>query len=162
MLSEKQFLNETKNHNPPPLQVKWSVPKIKWEGQISSGFQEKQGVRQGGVWSPTAYKVFINSLLKLFEQYKIGSHIGSIYCGVPTVANDVTLIANDPYDLQAMIDIQMAHANKFRYIIIEQKSCILKSRDKSNCTWHMNGIQLNTPSSYSFRNKKRHIIKIWC
>ena len=22
----KQFLNETKNHNPPPLQVKWSVP----------------------------------------------------------------------------------------------------------------------------------------
>ena len=130
--------------------------------QISSGFQEKQGVRQGGVWSPTAYKVFINSLLKLFEQYKIGSHIGSIYCGVPTVANDVTLIANDPYDLQAMIDIQMAHANKFRYIIIEQKSCILKSRDKSNCTWHMNGIQLNTPSSYSFRNKKRHIIKIWC
>jgi hypothetical protein len=44
----------------------------------------------------TAYKVFINSLLKLFEQYTIGSHIGSIYCGVPTVANDVTLIANDP------------------------------------------------------------------
>ena len=22
----KNFLNETKNHNPPPLQVKWSVP----------------------------------------------------------------------------------------------------------------------------------------
>ena len=26
VLSEKEFLNETKNHNPPP-QVKWSVPK---------------------------------------------------------------------------------------------------------------------------------------
>ena len=26
MLSEKKFLNETKYHNPPPLQVKWSVP----------------------------------------------------------------------------------------------------------------------------------------
>jgi hypothetical protein len=26
VLSEKKFLNETKNHNPPPLQVKWSVP----------------------------------------------------------------------------------------------------------------------------------------
>ena len=25
-LSEKQILNETKNHTPPPLQVKWSVP----------------------------------------------------------------------------------------------------------------------------------------
>ena len=26
MLSEKKILNETNNHNPPPLQVKWSVP----------------------------------------------------------------------------------------------------------------------------------------
>ena len=26
VLSEKTFLNETKNHNPPPFQVKWSVP----------------------------------------------------------------------------------------------------------------------------------------
>ena len=25
VLSEKKFLNETKNHNPPPLQVKWLV-----------------------------------------------------------------------------------------------------------------------------------------
>ena len=31
VLSEKNILNETKNHNPPPLQVKWSVPKtLKW------------------------------------------------------------------------------------------------------------------------------------
>ena len=28
VLSEKIILNETKNHNPTPLQVKWSVPKI--------------------------------------------------------------------------------------------------------------------------------------
>jgi hypothetical protein len=26
VLSKKKFLNETKNHNHPPLQVKWSVP----------------------------------------------------------------------------------------------------------------------------------------
>ena len=28
VLSEKKIRNETKNHNPPPLQVKWSVPYI--------------------------------------------------------------------------------------------------------------------------------------
>ena len=28
VLSEKKNLNETKNHNPLPLQVKWSVPKL--------------------------------------------------------------------------------------------------------------------------------------
>jgi hypothetical protein len=57
---------------------------VKWEGQISRGFEEKQGVRQGDVWSPTAYKVFINSLLKIYEENKIGYHIGSIFSGVPT------------------------------------------------------------------------------
>ena len=28
VLSEKKFLNETKNHKPPPPQVKWSVPNV--------------------------------------------------------------------------------------------------------------------------------------
>ena len=36
---EKQFLNETKNHNPLPLKVKWSVPKkhsfLQWQLMFS-------------------------------------------------------------------------------------------------------------------------------
>ncbi|VDI51592.1 Hypothetical predicted protein [Mytilus galloprovincialis] len=131
--------------------------KVKWEGNFSRGFKEKQGVRQGGVWSPTAYKVFINSLLKIYEENKIGSYIGSIYCGAPTVADDVTLIANDPYDLQTMIDIQMDHANKFRYTISDQKSCVLKIGDKSEHSWYMNDQKLNTPNNATpLRNKKGH------
>ena len=39
------------------------------------------------------------------------------------VADDVTLIANNPHDLQTMLNIQMDHANKHRYIISDQKSC---------------------------------------
>jgi hypothetical protein len=36
--------------------------KIKWQGQHSRTLHERQGGRQGGVWSPAAYKIFINSL----------------------------------------------------------------------------------------------------
>jgi hypothetical protein len=129
--------------------------KVKWEGQISHEFEEKQGVRQGGVWSPTAYKVFINSLLKIYEENKIGCHIGSIFCGVPTVADDVTLIANDPHDLQTMLNIQMDHANKYRYITSDQKSCVLKIRDKTQCTWTMNDTNLNMPSNATHLGIKR-------
>ena len=32
VLSEKKILNKTKNHNPPPLQVKWSVPNVNYLG----------------------------------------------------------------------------------------------------------------------------------
>ena len=28
--------------------------RVKWDGNISRHFDELQGVRQGGVWSPTA------------------------------------------------------------------------------------------------------------
>ena len=33
-LSEKKILNETKNHNPPPFQVKWSVPNLCFENKV--------------------------------------------------------------------------------------------------------------------------------
>ena len=37
VLSEIFFLNETKNHNPPPLQVKWSVPKQPFSNFLCTG-----------------------------------------------------------------------------------------------------------------------------
>ncbi|CAG2218880.1 unnamed protein product [Mytilus edulis] len=81
----------------------------------------------------------------------------SIYCGAPTVADDVTLIANDPYELQTMINIQMDHANKFRYSISEQKSCVLKIGDKSEHSWYMNDQKLNTPINATHLGIKRDI-----
>jgi hypothetical protein len=42
VLSEKKFLNETKNHNPPPLQVKWSVPKYTLEVTIIKHTHDKE------------------------------------------------------------------------------------------------------------------------
>ena len=67
-------------------------------------------MRQGGVWSPTAYRVFVNSLLKAFEDRKLGAHLGSLYCGIPTVADDVTLVSNDPNELQVMLNVQSSFA----------------------------------------------------
>ncbi|CAC5413140.1 unnamed protein product [Mytilus coruscus] len=66
--------------------------KIKWKGLLSNSIEERQGVRQGGIWSPTAYKIFINSLLQTFERNQLGACIEPIYCGIPTVADDVALI----------------------------------------------------------------------
>jgi hypothetical protein len=58
-----------------------------------------------------------------------------------------SLIPNDPHDLQTMLNIQMDHANKYRYIISDQKSCVLKIRDKTQCTWTMNAFAISVTSS---------------
>jgi hypothetical protein len=54
----------------------------------------------------TAYKISINSLLDTLERNQLGAYLGTHYCGTPTVADDVTLISNDPYELQSMLDRQ--------------------------------------------------------
>ena len=90
--------------------------------------------KQGGIWSPTAYKVFVSSLLKTFEDRKVGAHLGSLYCGIPTVADDVTLVSNDPNELQVLLNVQSSFANKQRFIISTKKSCVLQNGcDKDQC-----------------------------
>jgi hypothetical protein len=92
--------------------------KIKWNELLSHKIVEKQGLRQGGIWTPSAYKLYVNSLLDIFEENQIGMHIGPIFCGIPRVhvADDVTLISNDPRELQTMLDIQSHHSNKLAEI----------------------------------------------
>ncbi|CAG2212777.1 unnamed protein product [Mytilus edulis] len=69
------------------------------------------------VSGPTAYKIFINSLLQTFERNQLGACIRPIYCGIPTVADDVALISTDPYELQTMLNVQADHANRLRYLL---------------------------------------------
>ena len=40
--------------------------KIKWNGLLSHKIVEKQG----GIWSPSAYKLYVNSLLDIFRRIK--------------------------------------------------------------------------------------------
>jgi hypothetical protein len=117
--------------------------KIKWQRMMSRTITEKQG----GVWSPTAYKVFVNSLLKTFEDRKVGAHLGSLYCGIPTVADDVTLVSNDPNELHVMLNVQSSFANKQRFIISTKKSCVLQNGCDKDQWWTINNETLKTPTS---------------
>ena len=42
--------------------------KVRWKQNLSDSIDELQGVQQGGVWSPTAYTIFIYSLLDTLER----------------------------------------------------------------------------------------------
>jgi hypothetical protein len=106
-----------------------------------------RNVRQGLVWSPTTYKVFVNSLLKTFEDRKLGAHLGSLYCVIPTVADDVTLVSNDPNELQLMLSVQSSFANKQRFIISSKKSCVLQNGCDQDQRGTINNETLQTPTS---------------
>jgi 5'-3' exonuclease len=73
------------------------------------------------------------------------------YCGTPTVADDVTLISNDPCELQSMLDIQTSHSNSKRYLISEQKSSILTFNCTKEHKWYLNNKEM------SATNKVTHL-----
>ena len=87
-------------------------------------------------------KIFINNLLEIFKNNQLGAYLGCSYYGIPTVADDVTLISRSPFELQTMLDVQAAHTNKQRYLLSEQKSTILVFNDSKTNFWSTNDEEL--------------------
>ncbi|CAG2225294.1 unnamed protein product [Mytilus edulis] len=117
---------------------------------MSKPFPVQQGVRQGGILSTELYKVYINDVLDQLENSGLGTYIGNIYCGSPTCADDVALIANSPNDLQTMISTVENYSMQEKYSLQPTKSVILKHEPPSKDTgfnFKINNIEMNEPDS---------------
>ena len=102
-------------------------------GKLSTDFCEKQGVRQGGIWSPTAYKHFLNPLLNGIAENNVGLQIGSIYCGLVGVADDVLFMADDTEDLNNvsyMYIVNMPKRNDTKLVILKLRGWYLIQNQK--------------------------------
>ena len=98
---------------------------VSWKGQQGEEFRVNQGVRQGGILSTHLYKLYLDPLLQSLQADGLGFSFGATYCGAPTCADDVFLIARSEWELQAMLDRAAKFANERRYILHPQKSCIM-------------------------------------
>lgn len=123
---------------------------VKWEGDFSSSFQELQGVRQGGIWSPTAYKHYLDPLLQCVSEQNIGLKIGSIYCGAVAVADDVLFMSDTQEDLQCQLHVQSAFAHQERYLASDTKTKTMQfsSKVKEPECFSMNDKKLENVNSY--------------
>ena len=95
---------------------------VKLEGKLSEPFSEYQGVRQGGIWSPTAYKHFLNPLLDSIVDNVMGLHIGSICAVLVAVANNFLLMADNEEERQCQLNVQGDYAREERYTVSDTKS----------------------------------------
>ena len=69
-------------------------------------------MRQGLTLSVPLYKLYIHPLLEKLEESKLGLSLGGAHIGTPTCAGDMVLMANNEWDMQAMIDITELFAHK--------------------------------------------------
>jgi hypothetical protein len=119
-----------------------TLPGLKSVGNSATVSSIKQGVGQGKIASTSNYKIYINPLLDILKASKLGIHIGTLYCGSPTCADDLILLANVPSDLQSMLDITQDYSQKERYRIHPTKSQIVSYNSKEAHSWTLGANQV--------------------
>ena len=80
------------------------------------GFQYfliKNGVKQGGVFSPILFIMYIDKLPLILRTSRIGCHIGSVYIGALSYADDITLLCPSIRELNEMIELCWEYAKEF-------------------------------------------------
>ena len=78
---------------------------VKWSDQYSEMFTVSNGVRQGAVSSAILFAVYIDELLNVLRQAKIGCHIDGIFYGALVFADDILLLSASCSGLQAMVNL---------------------------------------------------------
>ena len=123
---------------------------VQWKGNLSEPFSITKGVRQGAILSTSLYKMYINDLLIDLEKASTGMHIGSIYIGTPTCADDQLLIANNAQDMQAMLNAVHEYSNEHLYKIHPSKSSITNMAKAQNeaLTYHLGDDIIPEASSF--------------
>ena len=94
--------------------------------------------------STTPYKLYIDGLLPNLQLAGTGTHIGSMFLGSPTCADDVLLMSNCPIQLQGMLNLASEYSVGHKYEINPQKSVVTELVEEKqlftvqeNRTWHI-------------------------
>jgi hypothetical protein len=85
------------------------IVRVSWSDYTSSTFKVSNGVKQGGVLSPILFAVYIDELLNYLKESKVGCHIGLLFLGALSYADDIILLAPTRKALYKMLSV----ANEF-------------------------------------------------
>ena len=86
---------------------------VRYSSSISEWFCPSNGVKQGGVLSPTLFAVYIDGMLRQLEISNIGCCVGNKYCGVISYADDVILLSPSQRAMSSMINICKRYADEY-------------------------------------------------
>ncbi|CAF4195750.1 unnamed protein product [Rotaria magnacalcarata] len=86
--------------------------KTEYGDAFSYKWQIRNGVRQGGVLSPSLFNIFVNELINKIDKLKVGCKLGTSYSNIIAYADDIVLLAPSVSALQRLLDEIVVQANK--------------------------------------------------
>ena len=98
---------------------------VRYNQTFSNLFDISNGVKQGGVLSPTLFCVYIDSLLKDLKESGFGCKYGDVYVGCVAYADDVILLCGSLYGLKQQIKICERFADEYKLKFNGEKSKLI-------------------------------------
>jgi hypothetical protein len=71
------------------------------------------GVRQGGIFSPILFCIYLGGLISRLNDAQIGCFIGQAFVGILAHADDIASVASTPLAMHMMLKIRDSYANEF-------------------------------------------------
>ena len=78
---------------------------VKWCGEHSHRFPVSNGVRQGAVSSAILFAIYIDELLLILKNSRLGCHIDSVFLGAFIFADDILLLSASRSGLQSLVNM---------------------------------------------------------
>ena len=98
---------------------------IRWNHLMSQTCAISNGVKQGGVLSPILYSVYVDNLIRILRDSKIGCMYNNKYMGIFTYADDISLLYPTLSGIQKMLHICEEYAFNYKITFNATKSQLL-------------------------------------
>jgi hypothetical protein len=119
---------------------------------IFGDFESRVWVKTRLRFVPTLFSILMTDLANMLENSSIGANISSKLINCLLFAEDVVLIAESPEELQELLNISNAFANKWNLKFNPKKSKILITGKKINKegTWKLGNEPIEETGEYKY------------
>ena len=116
--------------------------RVCWNGYMSAEFPALNGVKQGGILSPTLFSTYLDGLMLMLRKSGEGCYIGPYFYGTIAYADDVCLMSPSIEGLKNMIKIAEDYSKCYRITFNGAKCQLLnfttkKIKDNPPITVHI-------------------------
>ena len=124
---------------------------VKWNGIASEEIECTNGVKQGGVLSPTLFCIYMDELLWRLEKSNVGCYIGQKFVGACCYADDLSLLAPSRQAMVHLIKVCESFASEYSVKFNAKKSALIRYNMPSGTELAditMNGTSIKTSDTH--------------